>query len=114
MDRLISICDRFVEDPLNPSEDLSFERSEIIGELRRLLAETCLQALKPSLVILDEFQRFKDLIQNRGEAGQLAQGLFSHPDVKILLLSATPYRMLSLDHETDDNHYEDLIQTLRF
>ena len=112
--RLISICDRFVEDPLNPSEDLSFERSEIIGELRRLLAETCLQALKPSLVILDEFQRFKDLIQNRGEAGQLAQGLFSQPDVKVLLLSATPYRMLSLDHETDDNHYEDLIQTLRF
>lgn len=113
-ERLKSICDQFVENPISPSEDVLFERSEIIGELRRLLAETCLQALKPSLVILDEFQRFKDLIQNREEAGQLAQGLFSQPDVKVLLLSATPYRMLSLDHETDDNHYEDLIQTLRF
>ena len=112
--RLISICDRFVENPVNFSDDLAFERSEIIGELRRLLAETCLQALKPSLVILDEFQKFKDLIQDREEAGQLAQGLFSQPNVKVLLLSATPYRMLSMDHETEDNHYEDLIQTLRF
>ena len=112
--RLISICDRFVDNPVNFSDDLAFERSEIIGELRRLLAETCLQALKPSLVILDEFQKFKDLIQNREEAGQLAQGLFSQPNAKVLLLSATPYRMLSMDHETEDNHYEDLIQTLRF
>ena len=32
----------------------------------------------------------------------------------MLLLSATPYRMLSLDHEKDDDHYTDFLDTLRF
>ena len=114
LDRFIRCCDRFTEDPEKISKEHAAERSALIGEIRRLLAETCLQALKPSLVILDEFQRFKDLIHSKDEAGQLAQGLFSQPDVKVLLLSATPYKMLSLGHENDDNHYRDFIETLRF
>ena len=32
----------------------------------------------------------------------------------MLLLSATPYRMLSLDHENEDDHYEDFLKTLGF
>jgi hypothetical protein len=40
---------------------------------------------------------------------------FQHPDVRVLLLSATPYKMFTLDQETDeDDHYPDFIRTLKF
>src|SRR5690606_30817499 len=35
---------------------------DMIGELRSRLADACIDALQPDLVILDEFQRFKDLL----------------------------------------------------
>jgi len=89
-------------------------RYQIIGELRHLLAETCLDALEPDLVILDEFQRFKNLLDGQNDAARLAQDLFNFPEVRTLLLSATPYRMLSLDHEQYDDHYPDFLRTLSF
>ncbi len=93
---------------------LSEKRYRMIGELRRRLADVCIDALEPDLVILDEFQRFKDLLNGQDEAAELAQQLFRHPEVRVLLLSATPYRMLSLDHENEDDHYEDFLKTLGF
>jgi hypothetical protein len=93
---------------------LADKRYRMIGELRRRLAGVCIDALEPDLVILDEFQRFRDLLTGQDEAATLAQQLFRHPNVRVLLLSATPYRMLSLDHESDDDHYEDFLTTLRF
>jgi hypothetical protein len=71
--------------------------------------------LEPDLVILDEFQRFKNLLDGDDEASMLAKALFEHPDVRVLLLSATPYKMFTLDQETDeDDHYPDFIRTLNF
>ena len=93
---------------------LAERRYRMIGELRRRLAGVCIEALEPDLVILDEFQRFKDLLDGQDEAAELAQQLFRHPEVRVLLLSATPYRMLSLDHESEDDHYEDFLKTLGF
>lgn len=93
---------------------LAEKRYTMIGELRRRLASVCIEALEPDLVILDEFQRFKDLLSGQEDAAVLAQQLFKHPQVRVLLLSATPYRMLSLDHESEDDHYEDFLKTLRF
>ncbi|MBM4287369.1 MAG: helicase [Deltaproteobacteria bacterium] len=92
----------------------SQERYQLIGTLRYLLAETCLTALQPDLVILDEFQRFKDLLDSENEAAKLARKLFEYPEVRILLLSATPYKMFTLDLEADDQHYADFIRTLKF
>jgi len=94
--------------------DLVEQRYEMIGELRRRLADVCIDALEPDLVILDEFQRFKDLLNGKDDAAELAQQLFRHHDVRVLLLSATPYRMLSLNHESDEEHYADFLDTLRF
>ena len=55
-------------------------RDQVIAELRRVLAGACVSALEPDLVILDEFQRFKSLIDTRGTerdpAAELAQELF--------------------------------------
>ena len=36
-------------------------------------------------------------------------------DVRLLLLSATPYRMYTLHHEShEDNHYRDFLRTVEF
>ncbi len=101
-----------------PREDSEL-RYDTIRDLRKTLASVCLSALKPSLVILDEFQRFKDLLDGDNEASILANKLFNtmnkDHEVKILLLSATPYKMLTFDNETDeDDHYLDFLQTLSF
>ncbi len=99
-------------------------RNELIGELRRVLAAVCIQALEPDLVILDEFQRFKPLIDTREDhlspAAELAQSLFktkAHDGrpVPTLLLSATPYKLYTTDAEIEqEDHYEDFLATTRF
>lgn len=97
-----------------PWEDSEL-RYDLIGKLRNKLASVCLAALEPDLVILDEFQRFKHLLDGDDEASMLANALFEHPDVRVLLLSATPYKMFTLDQENDeDDHYPDFIRTLNF
>lgn len=106
--------ERFRENSGVPSEDSNF-RYDLIAKLRGLLAAECLSALEPDLVILDEFQRFKDLLDGENDAAELARNLFTYPRVKLLLLSATPYKMYSLDRERDeDDHHPDFLRTLRF
>jgi len=90
------------------------ERLELVSELRFRLAEMSVEMLEPDLIILDEFQRFKNLLDHTNPEARLAQKLFRYEQVKTLLLSATPYKMLSLDHEQDDDHYPDFLNTLRF
>ena len=90
------------------------ERLKLVSELRFRLAEISVDELEPDLIILDEFQRFKNLLDPDSPESRLAQKLFGYEKVKVLLLSATPYRMLSLDHEQDDDHYPDFLNTLRF
>ncbi len=97
-----------------PNQD-HWERLALIGDLRRILAESCVRALEPDIVILDEFQRFKYLLQGDDEIALLAQALFNYPKVKVLLLSATPYKMYTTYQESgDDDHYRDFIRTARF
>ena len=90
------------------------ERLELVSELRFRLAEMSVEMLEPDLIILDEFQRFKNLLDHTNPEARLAQKLFRYEQVKTLLLSATPYKMLSLDHEQDDDHYPDFLNTLQF
>lgn len=91
------------------------DRLTMVVELRSILAATCLMALQPDLIILDEFQRFKDLLDGTDSSGDLARDLFEHQDAKVLLLSATPYKMYSLSHEAaQDDHHKDFIRTVRF
>ena len=85
--------------------------------MKRLLARVCLASIRPDLIILDEFQRFSHLLKDDNEAGELARDLFQSNGefgARVLLLSATPYRALSLHHETGDDHYSDFLATLRF
>lgn len=97
-------------------------RLTIVGELRRILAEVSVHCLDPDLVILDEFQRFKHLLERpdeeaEREVSQLAHDLFTYPRVKVLLLSATPYKMYTLAEEREisgDDHYTDFLGTVDF
>src|SRR5580700_2313119 len=99
----------------NLREEERRERGEIVSALRTTLAGVCIESLEPDLVILDEFQRFSDLLDGKDEASQLAQQLFHYPDVRVMLLSATPYRMYATaDEPGGDGHYADLIKTISF
>ena len=91
------------------------EISAVIGELRALLAETCIRSLDPDLIILDEFQRFRHLLEPEDDAGLLAEKLFEWEDARVLLLSATPYKMYtSGEDEGEEDHYRDFLRTVGF
>jgi Helicase conserved C-terminal domain len=101
------------------SEELHREQRSLVSELRQTLAESCLEALEPDLIILDEFQRFKDLLHAEDDAGLLARRLFDFQQhdqrPRIVLLSATPYKMYTLAEESaEDDHYSDFLRTLSF
>jgi hypothetical protein len=106
------------------NQENAWLRNQLIGELRGVLARACLGVLEPDIIILDEFQRFKHLVTTDGEseASQLAQALFDYQDkhnnaikARVLLLSATPYKMYTLEDEGgDENHYQDFLATLKF
>lgn len=91
---------------------------DLIGELRGSLARASIELLEPDLIILDEFQRFRGLVdvEDVSEAAELAQQLFSYRDAKVLLLSATPYKPYTLPEEAaaGEDHYRDFLGLLQF
>jgi len=118
LDRIRALCIRFAE----PREEVPLEDSRaqyaLVGELRQLLARVCVDALEPDLVIMDEFQRFQDLLDGDDEAAELARAVTDYRtpeghDVRVLLLSATPYKPLTLSTD-DEDHYEGFLRTLGF
>jgi len=75
---------------------------KVLARLRRSLAEACLAARPPDLVIFDEFQRYRDLLAP-GDEDRLGRALLEGENGRrpaILLLSATPYRLFSETWET--------------
>ena len=117
--RFENLCSRFRRSKYNiPDEDRK-DRSKLVGELRSLLAKTCLNSLEPDIIILDEFQRFKHLLDEDDETSILARELFNFSNedaaARVILLSATPYKMYTMQHEAvDDDHYKDFVRTVEF
>lgn len=114
-----SVRERLATSRAKLSREEYVQRRDLIAELRSTLAATCLEALEPDIIILDEFQRFRHLLDEDDESGRLARKLFNYSDEKtsarVLLVSATPYKMYTADEEGGgDNHYEDFLATLRF
>ncbi len=93
----------------NSNELYSYRRT--IGKLRKLLASVCVAYLKPDIIILDEFQRFKYLINEDedNEVHLITESLFNDPEIKMLLLSATPYKMYTMQSEEQEgeNHFDE-------
>lgn len=116
LDRFVYLMER---GEVDPNRDDWRERWELIGYLRKTLARGCVEALQPDLVILDEFQRFRDLLQepdpdNIDDIRHLSHHMFQQQDVRTLLLSATPYKMYTLHDEDEDDHYADFLKTASF
>ena len=94
--------------------------NSIISQLRVIFAKISLEKLEPDLVIMDEFQRFKYLldINSESDIGMLANKFFHSKDVRMLLLSATPYKMYCTPEEIDearlDEHYTEFLAVMDF
>ena len=118
-DQFDELCSRFARHRIHiPANDRQ-DRAAFIGMLRMKLTLACLKALEPDLIILDEFQRFKHLLNPSDPAGQLAKELFNysdqHTESRVVMLSATPYKMYTVtDDAGGEDHYADFLETLRF
>lgn len=95
-------------------------KNKIISKLRVMFAEISVSMLQPDFVIMDEFQRFKFLLasDNNSDTGILAKKFLNSSDTRILLLSATPYKLYSTLEEIDENqvdeHYSEFFQVMDF
>ncbi len=101
----------------------NFDKREVkqfIVKLRLLFADISLNKLNPDLIIMDEFQRFKYLLNSyeNSEMNRLTNKFFNSDDVRILMLSATPYKMYStldeIDEEQIDAHYSEFFDVIDF
>lgn len=101
--------------------ELAKSERSIIQGIRRIFAKINVEILKNSenwLVVLDEFQRYRYLIKSRAEgdfANELANTFFENK--KILLLSATPFKMYSTLEEVERDgslHYSEFMELLDF
>ena len=96
-------------------------RKALIGELRKRLAGASADMLaRTGLVIVDEFQRFSSLLHGNEDAPsdeqRLARRILSDqiPDRRVLLLSATPYRLPGMISAAGESPYEDFVGLMRF
>ena len=112
MEWLFNFCD-------NQDTYDSKEIKDLIVQLRIMFSNISLDRLNPDLIIMDEFQRFKNLLNGSNEdLNNLSSKIFSYKDVRILMLSATPYKMYStldeIDVEETDAHYSEFFNVMNF
>jgi len=91
----------------------------LLNALRKIFAQISLDKLDPDLVIMDEFQRFRDLISpSDDEQGMLSRQFLQNTDTKVLLLSATPYKPYStleeINADESTEHYREFMEVMRF
>ena len=98
------------------------EKLEMINLFRRTFATISIDMLDPDLVIMDEFQRFSDLLRedDENEQSMLVHKFFdpTRTNTKVLLLSATPYKPYStleeINEDGKDEHYDDFMKVMDF
>ena len=104
----------FLGPPRNslPTAAHSESAGRFVGRLRRALAYTVLTARPPDLVILDEFERYRDLLSKESRGDALVAALFEpkKSPPSLLLLSAVPP---DSQQEFADS-VEDLIKTAQY
>ena len=68
-----------------------------IVTFRKIFAEISIGRLDPDLIIMDEFQRFRQLLNSDKESEMdMLTKKFFNSDARILMLSATPYKLYSI------------------
>jgi hypothetical protein len=92
----------------------------MVKEMRSKLAKIMLQSLNPGLIILDEFQKYKEILNQSNNGGKQKQTInsdFLKPAIPTLLLSATPYHHSpEEDNQADQklSENDDLLKVLSF
>jgi hypothetical protein len=110
MDALLAFC----------REGMRFKKTDerFRACIRSLLAQSCAKHLTADLFILDEFQRFKDLLDSneQNDDSLVAREIFSKKKTMALLLSATPFKAVSRSEDDEDGnaHAEELNYLLKF
>ena len=124
--KLLTVLKRYLEKcKLTSCDCRNKESRSLIIELRKVFTEISLEKLEPDLIIMDEFQRFKYLLETDSDSdiGVLTNKFFKNDDgknsdVRILMLSATPYKMYStldeLDETQVDEHYKEFFDVINF
>lgn len=101
-------------------QDIKNNEFDSIPSLRLLFAQISIRRLEPDLVIMDEFQRFRELITAApdSETGLLTNAFLKESAANTLLLSATPYKLYqTLEEAADsgvDEHYQEFFEVMRF
>ena len=116
----IALLKRHLEERLAQQRTTS-SGAFVLNKLRVMFARLSTQMLEPDLVIMDEFQRFRFLIgsDRESDTGILAHQFLEGGNTRILLLSATPYKLYSTLEEIDDEegvdeHYREFLQVMDF
>lgn len=90
----------------------------LVRELKDTLSDVCVDYIDADLYILDEFQRFKELVNQDGEseASTIARRIFGKEHARILLLSATPFKAYTGNSpwESSEVHYKEFRTILGF
>lgn len=112
---LLQLTNKLEQDKRNDPQNFGYE---IVRALRFELTEVCLKYLQADLFILDEFQRFKNLIdgEDESEAGQLAKAILGKEESKVLLLSATPFKPFTtrFDNMNGEDHFQEFEKLIKF
>ncbi|MEJ1242172.1 helicase-related protein [Chryseolinea sp. T2] len=96
---------------------------ELISSLRFILSKVCLEFLQADIFILDEFQRYKRILEEGvneedelSPAIEIAREIFSFEHSKILMLSATPFKPYTHDFDelNGEVHYHEFKTVLKF
>jgi hypothetical protein len=94
---------------------------DLIAHLRNALAASAIEEVSPDLVIFDEFQRFRDLLETQeNESAQRVIGRLRGDDSltppALLLLSATPYKLYTRrwEEEGGPSHRAEFFELVEF
>jgi len=94
------------------------DQKQLISELREMFASISVESLDADLVIMDEFQRFKYLIDEKNSDTEKICNKMFNGNTRILLLSATPYKLYStfdeIEETNTDKHYLEFMNVLKF
>ena len=91
---------------------------EVIGNMRKSMADVCIEYMDADIFVMDEFQRYSQLIDNQDNTKQdaIARKVFGQSDAKVLMLSATPFKAFTnqYDEQLGEQHYKELKRVLTF
>ncbi|MCC9138705.1 DEAD/DEAH box helicase family protein [Pontibacter silvestris] len=100
-----------------------YEKSKIfwplISFLRLKLSECCKDYLIADLFILDEFQRYNQLLntqETENPGVELARQILNNTEARVLLLSATPFKPYTNDFDElhGESHFKEFDKVLKF